>query len=104
MAGRLWHTDEPSLQEVGTADHVWSLQEIARLASRGGKVGHFFVLIIALFWLVCGTYIAVRPTQFIRNTQFPWANLPVWGARVLGVIIFVGGTLILGAYILHRAN
>jgi hypothetical protein len=67
-------------------------------------VGHFFLLIIALFWLASGMYITVRPDRFIRDTQFPWTKLPTWGARMLGIAIFIGGTLILSAYILHKAN
>jgi len=64
----------------------------------------FFLLFIALFWLVCVAYIAVKPDSFLRHTQFPWTKLPVWGARVLGIAILIGGGLILRFYILHNAN
>jgi len=67
-------------------------------------LGRFFLLVIALLWLASGTYMTVKPYRFIANTQFPWTKLPAWGARMLGIAIFVGGILILRAYILHKAN
>jgi hypothetical protein len=63
-----------------------------------------FLLAIALLWLGSGLYIAVRPRAFIQKTQFPWTKLPVWGARLLGIAILIGGLLILRAYILRTAN
>ena len=60
--------------------------------------------IIALLWLASGVYITAKPDRFIRNTQFPWTKMPPWGARMLGSAIFIGGMLILRAYILQKAN
>lgn len=74
------------------------------MANWGGNVGHFFLLVIALFWLASGVYITAMPDRFIRNTQFPWNKLPDWGARMLGIAILVGGMLILRVYILHKVD
>ena len=57
------------------------------------------LLVLALFWLLSGVYVVSKPTSFHRNIQYPWKKLPVWAAKLLGVGLFLGGMLMLRAYV-----
>jgi len=59
---------------------------------------------IALFWLGSGVYVVTKPGLFLKNTQFPWTKLPVWGARLLGVVFLLGGLVMLQVYVRHNLN
>jgi hypothetical protein len=43
------------------------------------------LLVFAIFWLIGGLYVVVKPRGFLERTQAPWTKLPVWAARLLGI-------------------
>lgn len=48
------------------------------------------LLVFGLFWLASGIFMVAKPESALRNTQPPWTYLPLWGTRVLGVVVLLG--------------
>lgn len=65
---------------------------------------YFLLFLFSMFWIGSGIYITARPERFLVNTQYPWNLLPVWGAKILGALIFLTGVVMLRIFILHSLN
>ena len=61
-------------------------------------------LIFGLAWLGFGAFMVAKPQAALRNTQWPWTQLPRWGMRLFGTLVLAGAAwwFYLFAERLHR--